>query len=81
MSVLPLSHDASGGFRPPKRRATLALRLGLFAGCSLVALTAYDALGSVLSLLGGERRLPACRGDRWAGRRAGCVGNGWRHVR
>lgn len=53
VSVLPLSRDAAGGFRPPKRRAVLALRLGLFAGCSLVALTAYDALGSVLSLLGG----------------------------
>ncbi|KAL4428159.1 hypothetical protein ABPG75_002248 [Micractinium tetrahymenae] len=53
LSILPLLRDSGGSFRPPKRRVALALRLVLFATCALLALTAYDALGSVLSLLGG----------------------------
>ncbi|KAL4443562.1 hypothetical protein ABPG75_011299 [Micractinium tetrahymenae] len=53
LSVLPLTRDEQGSFHPPLHWAAYALRLGLFAaGCTL-GLTAYDALGSALSLLGG----------------------------
>lgn len=54
LSVLPLSRDDQGNFHPPRHWAAHGLRLALFAaGCTL-SLTAYDALGSALSLLGGE---------------------------
>lgn len=52
--MLPLNRDEQGNFRPPLHWAAHGLRLGLFAaGCAL-GLVTYDALGSALSLLGGE---------------------------
>lgn len=59
--MLPLAREEQGNFHPPLRWAAHGLRLGLFAaGCTL-GLVAYDALGSALSLLGGEPDRP-CQG-------------------
>lgn len=51
--MLPLARDTQGSFRPPPQAVARALRVVLYAACALVALCAYHALGSVLSLLGG----------------------------
>lgn len=53
LSVLPLQRDAAGDYHPPLHWAERGLRLALFCAGTALALTAYDVLGSALSLLGG----------------------------
>lgn len=53
LSVLPLTRDAAGAYCPPLSWVTAALRLGIFAAGTALALGAYSALGAALSLLGG----------------------------
>jgi vesicular inhibitory amino acid transporter len=53
LSVLPLHRDPLGQYHPPLKWAAGMLRLALFAGGTVLALTAYSVLGSALSLMGG----------------------------
>ncbi|PSC72470.1 Vacuolar amino acid transporter 1 [Micractinium conductrix] len=53
LSALPLSRDEHGAYHPPLHYVVYGLRLALFAVGVLLGLTAYDALGAALSMLGG----------------------------
>jgi vesicular inhibitory amino acid transporter len=53
LSVLPMSRDASGAFQPPLPWVAHLLRLAIFTAGTVLGLTAYNVLGSMLSLVGG----------------------------
>lgn len=53
LSVLPLSRDSRGGYHPPLHWVAHLLRVAIFAAGTVLGLTAYNVLGSMLSLVGG----------------------------
>ena len=67
LSALPLSRDEHGAYHPPLHYVVYGLRLALFAVGVLLGLTAYDALGAALSMLGGLGSISASLVGGWHG--------------